>query len=159
MNEIETSFKALERDFFSPQIFSHTCSQQETMDCSQLFSEIPPALTHFWKRSWFTSNCLVSIQHIFSFFQAWMDKLVATPQSKLRVWPQMQYMQTVWQVPLLPLPFCFLRLAQLCAQVNKLDLSEWKHSNVMKVSFLLFSFIFFNGSHHNFFFPFLSLWE
>lgn len=159
MNEIETSFKALERDLFFPQIFSHTCSQQETMDCSQLFSEIPPALTHFWKRSWFTSNCLVSIQHIFSFFQGWMDKLVATPQSKLRVWAQMQYVQTVWQVPLLPLPFCFLRLAQLCAQVNKLDLSEWKHSSIMKVSFLLFSFIFFNGSHHNFFFPFLSLWE
>lgn len=55
------------------------------MDCSQLFSEIPLALTHFWKRCWFTSNCLVSIQHIFSFFKGWMDKLVATPQIKLKV--------------------------------------------------------------------------
>lgn len=63
----------------------------------------------------------------------------------------MLHVQTVWQVPPLPSSFCslHLHLAQLCAQVNKLDLSERKSSSIMGVSCLSF---FLNGSHYNFFF-------
>lgn len=39
------------------------------------------------------SNYLVSIQYIFSFFQGWMNKSVATAQMKSKVWLQMLHVQ------------------------------------------------------------------
>lgn len=121
------------------------------MDCSQLFSEIPFVLTHTWKGIWFMSNCLVSIQYNFSFFRGGMNKSVATPQMKLKVWLQMLHVQCGRFHHFL----CPFALSVLHSSVHKL--TTWiclnRNPQVLGEGTSFLSCIF-NGSHHNYFFPF-----
>lgn len=138
VNKIEVSLKALNREILLPSDHSPHMFWGGNMDCSQLFPEIPLALTHFWKRSWFIFNCLVSIQHIF--FQGWTDKSIAIPQVKLKVWLQVLHMQTVCQVPPFLSPFCslHLHLTQLCT--SEQAASVWTETFRYYRSFLYFLF-------------------
>lgn len=116
------------------------------MDFSQLLSQVPLAWTH-WKRSWFTLNWFVSIQHATC---GWINqKLFFDHVRDLTV----DAVCTKCQAPPLSLLLCSLHLysTQLCAQVNWIDTFK-----CIKRFFLLFFFFFKNGFHHNFFIFFIS---
>lgn len=100
------------------------------MDFSQLLSQVPLAWTH-WKRSWFTLNWFVSIQHATC---GWINqKLFFDHVRDLTV----DAVCTKCQAPPLSLLLCSLHLysTQLCAQVNWIDTFK-----CIKRFFLLFFF-------------------